>query len=192
MSIDIMLPLEAFDPDKLKLEISKKLKCTQANVQRFIYSLQYKNDLFSLSPFSILTPFAKVHIWDFTTGKLEIDLGTRSTFQTKYTTFQSSIRSLVEQEYPTKPYFHPMLFGTVLTVYLFTKPENYKDRETWCYNNEWTDKWTNKITEHTFVKGQYVRLGIQFQGICFLHDLEKNDLKYRLQHQIKTIYCQTS
>ena len=189
MSIDMMLPLEAFDPNKLKIEPTKKLKCLQANIQRSICSLYYKDDLFILSPFSILTPFAKIHTWDFTSGKLELYLGVHSVFQTKFNSFQMSIRSLIDHEYVSKPYFHPMLFGNILTIYLYTKSEKFKDRETWYYNN---NEWTTKLHENSFIKGEYIRIAIQFQGVCFLHDITKNEIKYRLQHQVKAIYLKSS
>jgi len=184
MTLDMMLPLENFHSNKLKIDSIKKLKSVQANTQRYICSILYKDDLFTLSPFCMLTPFAKIHTWDFTTGKLELQLVTQSIFQTKFNAFQTSIRSLIDNEYTIKPYFHPMLFGNILTVYLYTKSEKFKERETWFYNKEWT----TKLHESSFIKGEFIRLAIQFQGICFLNDNSKSDIKYRLQHQIKAIY----
>jgi hypothetical protein len=184
MALNIMLPLEKFNTNKLKIDSIKKLKCVQANVQRYICSILYKDELFTLSPFSILTPFAKIHTWDFVTGKLELHIGSQSIFQTKFNSFQTSIHSLIDNEYTSKPYFHPMLFGNILTVYLYTKMEKFKDRETWIYNKEWT----TTLNESSFTKGDSIRLAIQFQGVCFLNDLSKHEIKYRLQHQIKAIY----
>ena len=185
--MDILLPFEAFDEHKITIEPSKKLKCIQTNIQRFICSLQYKDPIYTLSPFCILTPFAKVHTWDFASGKLELDLTNGSIFQSKYNAFQTAIRSLVEKEYTLHSYFHPMMFGQILTVYLYTNMDSLKqrDRDTWIYTNH---TWTTTLQESSFKKGQSIRLGIQFQGVCFLRDLVKHDLKYRLQHHIKTIY----
>ena len=187
MSIDMMLPLEAFDPTRVVMEYSKYSNYIQTNIQRFIYSLSYKEDFFTLSPISILTPFAKIHTWDFTTGKLELDIGNHSLFQTQFHSLQTSVRSLVDQRYTLKPYFHPMLFGTLLTVYVYTKADTFKERETWCCHN---NQWTNILKETTFRKGDSIRLGIQFQGVSFLQDNSKRELKYRLQHQVKVIYKQ--
>lgn len=188
--IPIMLPLQEFDSSKLIMEQPRKIKSSQPNIERTLSLFSYKNDLFIMSSLHLLTPFGKVHTWDFSTGKLEIDVGAKSIFYTKYTLFQSTIVGLTNRIYPSKSssYFHPMLFGTILTVYLYTTPP-FQEKETWFYSNS---KWSSKLTNNSFQKGQSIRLGIQFQGVCFLHNLQSKDCKYRLQHQVKAIYFQGS
>ena len=184
--MDVMLSLQDFDTSKLIMENPKRIKSSQPNVERTLSTFSYKNDIFTMLSLSLLTPFGKVHTWDYSTGKLEIDVGAKSTFYTKYTLFQSTIGTLTKRIYSSNSYFHPMLFGTILTVYLYTKPP-FQEKETFLYSNT---KWSTKLQRHTFEKGQSIRLGIQFQGVCFLHNLQSNDCKYRLQHQVKAIYFQ--
>jgi hypothetical protein len=182
----VMLPLQGFDPSKLIMENPKRIKSSQPNIERTLSIFSYKNDTFTMSSLHLLTPFGKVHTWDYSTGKLEIDIGAKSVFHTKYTLFQSTITMLIKKLYPTESYFHPMLFGSILTVYLYTKPP-FQEKETLLYSNS---TWSSKLQKNTFEKGQSIRLGIQFQGVCFLHNLQLNDCKYRLQHQVKAIYFQ--
>ncbi len=184
--MDVMLSLQDFDTSKLIMENPKRIKSSQPNVERTLSTFSYKNDIFTMLSLSLLTPFGKVHTWDYATGKLEIDVGAKSSFYTKYTLFQSTIGTLTKRIYPSESYFHPMLFGTILTVYLYTKPP-FQEKETLLYSNS---KWSTKLQKNTFEKGQSIRLGIQFQGVCFLHNLQSKDCKYRLQHQVKVIYFQ--
>ena len=77
-----------------------------------------------------------------------------------------------------------MLHHSILTVYIGSN----HIRKTMIHEK---GEWTSILHDKSFQKGQTVRLGIQFQGICFVRDVHSGNLKYRLQHSTRAIYAVT-
>ena len=95
MPIDVTIPLQSMDCQYITLEDERKLKSSQPMVERSLLSLRYRHTLFTIPNLSILTPPVRIHSWNVSTGKLDIDLSTTPSIATKFASLQSSIISFI-------------------------------------------------------------------------------------------------
>lgn len=176
-----MLPLQSCQSDQLQLDAPKRLKSTQPSVERTLSGIRYVDPQFTLTSLALLLPPCPIVLWDASTGRLDVDLGPHAA---RFQSFQDRIIDRVESAFKgQKPYFHSMLHGTILTAYIHIQTtEPYKQTE--VYQGGW-----KTLDEARFQKGHLIRLGIQFQGVCFLYTQGTQERKYRLQHHVKVVYA---
>lgn len=178
--IPVCLPLQSCHPENIRLESPKRLKSIQPSVERSLSGFSYEDPHFTLTSLCLLLPPCPIVLWDSATGRLDVDLGTHAA---RFAAFQAHIVDCVESAYRSpKPYFHSMLHGTVLTAHIHVGSADVQKRTDVCRGTTWSHSLD-------LVKGQTIRLGIQFQGVCFLLNHETQERKYRLQHHVTVIYA---
>jgi hypothetical protein len=164
---------------------------------RPISSLSYQTSTYSLPCLNIITPFLRVHSWDSSTGRLELEADYESITYLKFGALQEVILSLLAEnpfwliQYGIKTIaelranFQHILTNNILTIYLHGQnPEKKPMGRVWIWRE---GVWQKGATVGTFRKGQEIRVGMRLQGVCFL-PTQTGKMRCRLQHQTVTIF----
>jgi hypothetical protein len=187
------------------VEIEEPRKLTGPGVpayaaDRLIAPISYRTPISSLPCLTLLTPFLRVRFWDSPSGRLELELDPDSPFSTKLIALQEYILSLlgahltwlppdqrsVQDIYPN---FQTLVHNGNCTVYLHgPNPERKQMGRVWCYQNS---GWQKGVGQHSFQKGQQIRLALRIQGICFLQTASGRQ-RYRIQHQVIAIFHEST
>lgn len=197
---EIFLPLQTLQPLKIELQEPKKLYTPVHGFDRPLGILSYGTDTYKLPVLNILTPFVKVHSWDSSTGRLELECEPESLTYKHFHIIQDAIVHLL-QAHPTwlkangsskeelKHTFQQMLKDTILTVYLHGQNQDTKPAgRVWI----WKDgSWSKGVTPSSFKRGQQLRVALRLQGVCFLPH-PGFQTRLRVQHQTVAVLHKTA
>ena len=190
---EFFLPIQTLHADSIQID-SPNYTHTQHKfhytAERPIAPLWYKTPEFTLSTLNILTTPLRIHSWDSSTGRLELETDTLTA--TQFIAIQKRILTLLEGH---RGWFLPhtniqqdfqyMYHNSILTIYLHGfNPDQVHTGRIWNWS---AAAWKKGVDQTSFSKGQTVRLAIRFQGICFLK-VEGGKMRYRIQHQTVAIY----
>jgi hypothetical protein len=196
---EIFIPLQAIEVHNIHIDEPKKLigpGIPSYAIDRPIALLSYSTSLFRMPTLGILTPFLKIHSWDSTTGKLELDITSDPIVSTKYFMIQEHILNLLSSKpqwlFPhtrskedLRANFQEFIHEDILTIYLHgPNPEKKQTGRVWIWRD---DEWQKGAGPNSFKKGQQIRVALRFQGVCFLQTPAKK-MRYRIQHQTVTIF----
>ena len=196
---EVFIPLQTIEIKDIHMNEPKKLSgpgIPPYAIDRPIATLSYSNSNYTIPTLSIFTPFLKVHSWDSTTGRLELEIDTHSSVAMKYSSIQEHIISLLAENpqwiysYTKKKEdflanFQHMIHDNVLTIYLHgPNPEKKQTGRVWIWNQT---TWQKGASIHSFKKGQLIRVALRLQGVCFLQSSSSKDMRYRIQHQTVVI-----
>jgi len=196
---EIFLPIQAFDISNIQTQEPKKhsgIGVPAYVANRHLAQMSYHTSLLHLPCVSVFTPFCKVAAWDSTTGRLDLDIEDQPMMITKLNALQETIiQTLLKQSkwlpshqrsrHVIEQTFHKLLRGTTFTVYVHgPNPEGCQTGRVWMWK---TGSWQKGVTQASFRKGQQIRLGIRFQGICFLPSSNGGEVYTRLQHQVISV-----
>lgn len=196
---EFFIPLQAIELKNIY--ISKPIKLAGPGVpfyaiDRPIAALSYVTPNFRIPTFGILTPFLKVHSWDSTSGKLELSMESDNSTAVKLALIQEHILNLlILNSQWLLPYtrtkdelrasFQEIIQGNILTIYLHgPNPEKKQTGRVWIWQEH---EWQKGASVYSFKKDQIIRVGLRFQGVCFLQTIQKK-MRYRIQHQTVTIF----
>jgi hypothetical protein len=185
---ELFLPIQSINTDSIQIQTPK-----YSHANRPLSEFQYSTDDFSLTNLPILTTFLKVHSWDSSTGRLELetDAITASkiiTIQKRILTIVSSHPSWASRHTTVQQDFQYMYHNGIFTVYLHgANPDQAHTGRVWIWS---ASQWKKGVGATTLRKGQQIRLAIRFQGICTIQ-AEGSRIRYRIQHQTVAIYKQT-
>jgi len=199
---EIFIPLQAIELSSIQLNEPTRLTgpgVPSYAIHRPIATLSYATTQYRIPVLSILTPFLKVHSWDSSTGRLELTVDSDPTVLTKCTLIQEHILGLLaskpqwihaytRSKEELRVNFQTLVQENYLTVYLHgPNPEKKQNGRVWI----WQDGiWQKGASSTSFKKDQSIRVALRLQGICFLQTLAKK-MRYRIQHQIVTIFHKT-
>jgi len=196
---EIFIPLQTIEIKDIHMNEPKKISgpgIPPYAIDRPIATLSYINSNYTIPTLSIFTPFLKIHSWDSTSGRLELEIDIHSSTAMKYSNIQEHIITLLSEKpqwfYPyTKKKeefltnFQRMIHGNLLTIYLHgPNPEKKQTGRVWIWNQT---SWQKGASVNSFKKGQLIRVALRLQGVCFLQSSSSKDIRYRIQHQIVTI-----
>jgi len=195
---ELFIPLQAIEVQSIQIEEPKKPMGPGVPLyaaDRPIAALSYAHPNFHMPILNILTPFLKIHSWDSSCGRLELEVDASSQLATKCSGIQEHILTLLASNPQWLPAstrtneelranFQTILQGQLLTIYLHgPNPEQRQTGRVWI----WSDSgWQKGASSTSFKKGQQIRVALRFQGICFLQTSLKK-MRYRIQHQIISI-----
>ena len=192
---EFFLPIQTLNTDSIQIDSpnythTNRQKKTYHTSERPIAGVWYKTPEFTLSTLNILTTPLRVHSWDSSTGRLELETDTITA--TQIIAIQKRILTLLEGHRDWFPPntniqqdFQYMYHNSILTVYLHGfNPDQAHTGRVWNWS---TAVWKKGVGPTSFSKGQTLRLAIRFQGICFIKT-EGCKTRYRIQHQTVAIY----
>lgn len=199
---EMMLPVQLLNLEKIKIERPQQVQGfvpTQYGVERPLSRLSYDNGIFNMPTLSIFTTFLKVHDWDSSSGRLELELQEKNPTHLRLINLQNHILGLLLRNQSSwlgtthhtretiLSQFQPLISKNILTVYLHgPNPEKRQCGRVWIWNNF---VWTKGAAQHTFKKGDELRVGLRLQGLFFLGNPFGNaNCRFRLQHQTVVIY----
>jgi hypothetical protein len=180
---EVFIPLE-----NLQLENIRIHPPTSPYPIRIPTSILSYTTTFTMPKLSVLTPFLKVHSWDFSKGRLELVVGDMShiVLNLQELLIQKIVKnpawsSLASHSYDeVKGRFQPIVTNGIIPLYLNNQgPEGISVH---------TGDTVKYISESALQHGQQVRVALRFQGLVFLKNTN-GGLFYRLQHQVTRIYC---
>jgi hypothetical protein len=199
---EMFVPILSIQPNQIQLDEPRKSNGPGVPFyaqERLIAQVSYKTDLFRLPVLSVLLPWMRVHSWDSTTGRLELELDPTNPVYSKLQQFQEAILTTLA-DHPTwlrmvgctkdslKVNFQPILSGKVVTIYLHGPNQDTKPvGRVWI----WKDGWQKGAVASSFRKGQLVKTALRFQGLCFLQS-PTQPTRLRIQHQTVAMYHQLS
>ncbi len=184
---ELFLPIQIICTDFIQIQSPK-----YSHANRPLSEFQYSTDDFSLTNLPILTTFLKVHSWDSSTGRLELE--TDAITASKIVAIQKRILAVVSS-HPTwasrqatiQQDFQYMYHNGIFTVYLHgANPDQVHTGRVWIWSGS---QWKKGVSAVSLKKGQPIRLAIRFQGICTIQT-EGSRTRYRIQHQTVAIYKQ--
>jgi hypothetical protein len=197
---EMFLPLQALEVGNIHIGEPKACKGPGVPLyaaDRPIAALSYKTSTFSMPCLAVLTPFLKVHSWDSSTGRLDLEVEQESLTAIKCMALQETILELLDskpQWFQTggiktaeevRQNFQPILTGSILTIYLHgPNPEKKQMGRVWIWR---TNQWQKGASSTSFKRGQQIRIALRLQGICFL-PTSNGKTRYRLQHQTVCIF----
>jgi len=165
MSAECSLALTAIEPTNIKIETNKNGKTPYARIK-------YSDSILQLDPFSIVTPSLPILAYDFSKGRIDIDLAADEASLAKFKSLQETIIQLLHsQQYEwfqthsmtidaIKERFQPFLQGTVLSIYLSSLLRTGKPIWVWKGGN-----WSNVLKQSSLQAGKSVRLVLRLTGI---------------------------
>jgi hypothetical protein len=192
---EFFIPLETINIENIQItKPSRQVHHDKAH--DMLYTLAYSADDFSLTSIPILTPYMKIHSWDSSTGRLELEAESDSTSYTKFSRIQElffDYLSLNIDDFRKYGIFTKMdLFNTfqqiiyknIFVVYLHgvNPQQKHNMGRVWVLG---TAGWEKGVSVDTFKKGQQVRIAFRFQGISYSPGgaASTGKIKCRLQHQ---------
>ena len=159
-----------------------------------ILPISYTDSLLSLPKLGILTPFLRVHTYDPTTGRLELEFDIESICNTKLHELQAMCIQYLEQhnvitqsKEDTPIRFQNFMNTNILTVFLSCSDTS--TLKTNLYSSE-SKTWRQISSQDTFLKGQQIRLAIRCQGLLCI-PIQGGGIRFRLQHTVPAIYLRT-
>jgi hypothetical protein len=200
---ELFIPLQTIELKSIHIDEPKRLSgpgIPLYAIDRPIAALSYINSNYKIPTLSILTPFLKIHAWDSTTGRLDLEIDMNSAVAMKCSIIQDHIIELLAAKpqwlYPyTKKKeelianFQHIIHDHILTIYLHgPNQENKQTGRVWIWKE---DTWQKGASVQSFKKGQLIRVALRFQGVCFLQTPAK-DMRYRIQHQTVAIFHKIS
>ena len=182
---ELFLPIQSVSVDAINMQIPKHVH----NI-RPLFEFQYRTDDYTLLNLPILTTFLKVHSWDSSTGRLELETDTITA--AKIIAIQKRILQIVtshpnwaSRQSTIQQDFQYMYHNSILTVYLHgSNPDQAHTGRVWVWSGS---QWKKGVSAMTLKKGQLIRLAVRFQGVCTLLS-DGPRTRYRIQHQSVAIY----
>jgi hypothetical protein len=192
---EFFIPLETINTENI--EISKLGRgASHDKAHDMMYTLAYSTDAFILNSIPILTPFLKVHSWDSSTGRLELESDADSTSYNKFSRIQelffdylcANLDDFRKYSVFTKMdlfnTFQQIVYKNLFVVYLHgVNPQQRRNMgRVWVLG---ATGWEKGVNADTFKKGQQVRVAFRFQGISYSPGgaSSSGKIKCRLQHQ---------
>lgn len=192
---EFFIPLETINTENI--DISKLGRgSSHDKAHDMMYTLSYSTDAFTLNSIPILTPFLKVHSWDSSTGRLELEADAESSAYTKFSRIQelffeylcANLDNFRKYSVFTKMdlfnTFQQIVYKNLFVVYLHgVNPQQRRNMgRVWVLG---ATGWEKGVNTDTFKKGQQVRVAFRFQGISYSPGgaASSGKIKCRLQHQ---------
>ncbi len=192
---EFFIPLETINIENIEItKIGRGSSHDKAH--DIMYTLSYLTDTFILNSVPILTPFMKVHSWDSSTGRLELEADNDSTAYTKFSRIQelffdyltANLDDFRKYSVFTKMdlfnTFQQIVYKNIFVVYLHgINPQQKRNMgRVWVLG---AGGWIKGVNIDTFKKGQQVRVAFRFQGISYSPGgaSSSGKIKCRLQHQ---------
>lgn len=185
---EFFLPLSSIQTDAIQIHTPRPLHGSIRG--RSIIEFGYQTNEFSLYNLPILTPFLRIHSWDSTTGRLELE--TDPSTSTKIVAIQKHLVTMLgsRKEWVSDPTniqhdFQYMIHNSILTVYLHgSNPNQSHTGHVWVWSGS---QWKQGVGPTSIRNGQMIRLAIRFQGIVSLPS-DGTRTRYRIQHQTVALY----
>lgn len=160
-----------------------------------ILPISYTDSLLSLPKLGIFTTFLRVIGWDGTTGRLDLEFDSETLLGAKFQELQSLCIQYLEQ-HPEISHvkddvsvrFQNFIHSNILTVFL-----SCSDTSTLKTNlySPITKEWKQISSNHTFKKGQEVRIALRCQGLLCI-PIQGGGVRFRLQHTVPAVYLRAS
>jgi hypothetical protein len=199
---EMMLPIQLINFEKIRIERPQQVQGfvpTQYGVERPLSRLSYDNGVFHMPTLSLFTSFLKIHDWDSSSGRLELELNEKNPMHLRLISLQNHILGMLLRNQSSwlgtthhtresiMGLFQPLISKNILTIYLHgPNPEKRQCGRVWIWNNF---VWTKGASQTTFKKGGEIRVGLRLQGLFFLGNPFGNaNCRFRLQHQTVVIY----
>ena len=191
---ECFLPMQTIDIGNVFIDDPKKATgpgIPPYAADRLLAPISYKAPGFNLPTLSVITPFVSVQSWDSSTGRLDLELDTRSICSMKCYSLQEWALSVLQahplwfpsaQRTPEQimASFQQMIQGSTMSIYLHgPNPDSRQTGRVWLWK---AHTWQKGAAPSSFKKGQRIRVALRFQGICFLKTLSGR-VKCRFQHQ---------
>lgn len=195
---EMFVPLHAIDSHGIRIGEPKRNTApgVPAYAQdRPIAHTTYTTPAITMPVIGTLTPFLRVHAWDSSLGRLDLDLDTGSK-QKLHAIQEACLRGLEQNPGwlrgqgtcvdEVRQSFQSMLNGTVLSLYLHGPNQDTKPTgRVWI----WNQGWQKGATASSFRKGQQIRVALRIQGVCFLQT-PAGKTRLRVQHQTVAVFHQ--
>ncbi len=199
---EMMLPIQHLQYEKIKIENPQTVQgfgATQYGVERPLSRLSYDTGQFKMPTLDIFTPFLTVSQWDSSSGRLDLELNLLNPLHQRIVNLQNHILGLLLRNqqlwmgttHHTREtilaLFQPLITKNILTIYLHgPNPEQRQCGRVWIWNNF---VWNKGASQHTFKKGEQIRVGLRLQGLFFLGNPYGNvNCRFRLQHQTVVVF----
>ena len=182
---ELFLPIQSVSADDIHIQAPKFI-----HPKRPLFEFQYVTDDYTLLNVPILTTFLKVHSWDSSTGRLELETDIITSakiiaIQKRILQIVSSHPNWTSRQSTLQQDFQYMLHNSILTVYLHgSNPDQVHTGRVWVWSGS---QWKKGVGATTLRKGQQIRLAVRFQGVCTLQT-DGPRTRYRIQHQSVAIY----
>ncbi len=188
---ELALDFSRLDYSKIRYGSVQKLKNYGPHVgERPFIPFYYEDGVCKQPNLALLMPNFRVHSWDMTSGRLELDFLDGST-QARIVALQNYVldavvehqrawlgRSDITQE-SVADIFQPFIQHGRFVIYL---PNSEQRKQIWIHNGrEWT------LNTESLVEGAFVRPVIKLQGLCFILSVGGR-MRFRIQHQSVTIF----
>jgi hypothetical protein len=156
-----------------------------------ILPISYKDSLLTMPKLGILTPFLRVHAWDGTIGRLDLELDSESLYASKLQEFQTMCIQYLQshpeisqskEDIPIR--FQPFISFPILTVFLSCSDTS--TLKTHIYDPV-KDSWEQIQSNFEFQKGKEIRLTLRCQGLLCI-PIQGGGVRFRLQHTVPAIY----